>query len=233
LADSNVVKYTPTIGQMTFNAITVGATTALTTTAAHGLVIGDKVTLFNFAGANAATLNGLSFTVLTVPTATTMTIDANTAGLTITDNTDAAIGQSINKTNVIGYMAQAFRTAAQQDRNQPDWRIYVSDTIAQCYIDASLEVATGQGNAYEKEGNLVYKSKRIQVCNFFPENTILTTPVSNLWWGTDLESDLNEVEAKYMKPITLDDEYRFSAKFGSCVNYGFGRQIKMIRPNLT
>lgn len=233
LADSGVTKYTATTGQITFNAITVGATTALTSTAAHNLLIGDKVTLFNFAGADAATLNGLTFTVLTTPTTTTLTLDAVTTGLTITDNTDAAFGQSINKSNVLTYLQQAFNVSREQDRRQPDFRIYVPVHVAEAYIDKSLDVATGQGNAYEKAGNLVFKGVPLQVCNYFPENTIFTSPVSNLWFGTDLESDLNEVNTLYMKPVTGDDVYRFITKFGSCVNYGFAAQIKMIRPSLT
>jgi hypothetical protein len=43
-------------------------------------------------------------------------------------------------------------------------------------------------------------------------------------------NDQNEVIAKYMGDITLDDEYRFSAKFSSSVNYGFADGIKIYRP---
>jgi hypothetical protein len=174
-------------------------------------------------------LNGLSFNIVSL-TATVITIDAVTTGLTITDNTDAAYVNFINQTNVLSYMANAYRVSREQDRNAADFRIYVPVHIADAYVDASLAVATGQGVNYEKQNNLVYKNIPIVKCNYFPENTIFTGCVSNLHFGTDLVNDQNEVIALYMKPTTGDDVYRFSAKFSSSVNYGFAAGLKMYRP---
>jgi hypothetical protein len=230
-ADSGVTKYSlNSVGsQLTVTAMAVGSTTTLTVSSTTGLYVGDKITCKNFAGADAATLNGLSFNI-TALTATVITIDAVTTGLTITDNTDAAYVNFINQTNVLSYMANAFRVSREQDRTAADFRIYVPIHIADAYIDASLAVATGQGVNYEKQNNLVYKNIPIVKCSYFPENTIFTACVSNLHFGTDLVADQNEVIAKYMGDVTLDDEYRFSAKFSSSVNYGFPAGIKMYRP---
>jgi len=229
-ADSGVSKYATTTGQATVNAITVGATTALTTVAAHNLNVGDKVYCKGFAGADAATLNTLTFTVQTVPTTTTLTIDAVTTGLTITDNTDTATLQFINKSNVLTYFESIFSLSREQDRKAGDFKLYVPVHVADAYIGKSLDVSSGQGYNYEKDGNLVYRNIPVVQCNYFPENTIFASPTSNLHFGTDLVADQNEVIAKYMGDVTLDDEYRFSAKFSSSVNYGFAAQIKMYRP---
>jgi hypothetical protein len=228
IADSGVTKYATTTGELTPTAVSVGATTTLTVASATTVNVGDKVYCKLFTGADAATLNLLTFTVLST-TATTIVIDAVTTGLTITTGGTTRI-QFINASNVLTYMANAFRVSREQDRTAADFRIYVPIHIADAYVDASLAVATGQGVNYEQQNNLVYKGIPIVKCSYFPENMIFTSCVSNLHFGTDLVNDQNEVIAKYMGDITLDDEYRFSAKFSSSVNYGFADGIKIYRP---
>lgn len=228
-ADSGVTKYKST--PFTVTAISVGATTTLTVASTANLNVGDKVTCLNFAGADAATLNALSFTILTIPSATTFTIDATTTGLTITDNTDAALVYFINKSNVISLLETMIRVTPDQVKKAPDFGIYIPIHVADSYQDALLAAGVGGGlNVYQNEYGYVYKGHQIFVQPYFDANTILTTRVGNLFFGTDLVSDQNEVEALYMKPITMDDEYRYSAKFSSCVNYGYASQMKMLYP---
>lgn len=228
-ADSGVTKYKST--PFTVTAISVGATTTLTVASTANLNVGDKVTCLNFAGADAATLNALSFTILTIPSATTFTIDATTTGLTITDNTDAALVYFINKSNVISLLETMIRVTPDQVKKAPDFGIYIPIHVGDSYQDALLAAGVGGGlNVYQNEYGYVYKGHQIFVQPYFDANTILTTRVGNLFFGTDLVSDQNEVEALYMKPITMDDEYRYSAKFSSCVNYGYASQMKMLYP---
>lgn len=72
----------------TITAIALGFPTILTSVA-HGLSNGDVVTLANFAGADAATLNGETPVVKNI-TDDTFAVEIDTTGKTITDNTDAA-----------------------------------------------------------------------------------------------------------------------------------------------
>jgi hypothetical protein len=82
----------------TVSGIAVGFPTILTSTA-HGLSNGDVVTLANFAGADAATLNGNNYVVQNV-TANTFAVDVNTTGLAITDNTAAATATPVAFTQI-------------------------------------------------------------------------------------------------------------------------------------
>jgi hypothetical protein len=79
---------TGTGGAVTITDISVGYPTILTAVA-HGLTAGDVVALADFAGADAATLNGESAVVQFVTT-DTFAVRIDTTGDTITDNTDAA-----------------------------------------------------------------------------------------------------------------------------------------------
>jgi len=75
-------------GAVTLTDMTLSNPTILTK-ASHGLSNGDVVTLANFAGADAATLNGQVAVVHSVTT-DTFAVDIDTTGKTITDNTNAA-----------------------------------------------------------------------------------------------------------------------------------------------
>ena len=75
-------------GAETITVMTLSNPTILTSVG-HALVNGDIVTLANFAGADAATLNDKVAVVRNV-TDDTFAVDIDTTGLTITDNTDAA-----------------------------------------------------------------------------------------------------------------------------------------------
>lgn len=228
-ADSAVSKYKST--PLTITAITVGATTTLTTASTANLNVGDKITCLNFAGADADTLNGLSFSITSITSATVFVIDAVTTGLTITDNTDAALAYYINKSNVISYLETMIRVTPEQVVRAADFGIYIPIHMANSFQDALLAAGVAGGlNVYQNEYGWQYKGHQIFVQPYFDANTILTTRVGNLFFGTDLVSDQNEVNAIYMKPVTMDDEYRYSAKFSSCVNYGYATQMKMLYP---
>jgi hypothetical protein len=121
------------------------------------------------------------------------------------------------------------RVSSEAVVESPDFRIYVPVHVANAYIDANIAAGLSGSTSWERNGQLVYKDKVIAKQKFFPENTIFASRVGNLYFGTDLVSDQNEVTAKYMKETTLDDVYRYSAKFSSSVNYGFASQIKMVR----
>lgn len=89
---------TGTGSAVTITAMTLSNPTILTA-AAHGLSNGDVVALANFAGADAATLNGQSAVVKSVTT-NTFAIDIDTTGLTIDDNTDAATATPSSYTQI-------------------------------------------------------------------------------------------------------------------------------------
>ena len=228
-ADSAVSKYDAATGALTPNSITVGATTTLGFAAAVTTVnVGDHVYCKTFTGADAATLNGLTFEVLSV-SGSSIVINAVTTGLTITTGANTRL-KFINSSNVLTYFANIFRSTSQAVLNAPDFRFYAGDHVCDAYIDANIAAGLSGSTSWEKEGILYFKGKQIARQHYFPENTILTSRVGNLWFGTDLVSDQNEVSALYMKPQTMDDVYRYSAKFSSSVNYGYASQIKMVRP---
>jgi hypothetical protein len=84
----------------TITAIALGFPTILTSVA-HALSNGDVVALSDFAGTDAATLNGQTAVIRNV-TDDTFAVDIDTTGLTITDNTDAAEATPLALTTIAG-----------------------------------------------------------------------------------------------------------------------------------
>lgn len=82
----------------TITVMTLSNPTILTSVA-HGLVDGDVVTLANFAGADAATLNAQVVAIRSVTT-DTFAVDIDTTGLTIDDNTNTATATPVAWTAV-------------------------------------------------------------------------------------------------------------------------------------
>jgi len=89
---------TGTGGAVTITEMTLSNPTILTA-AAHGLSNGDVVTLANFAGDDAATLNN-KVCVVTNVTTDTFAVDIDTTGKTIGDNTDAATATPVALTEI-------------------------------------------------------------------------------------------------------------------------------------
>jgi len=79
---------TGTGGAKTITEISLGNPTILTC-ASHGLSDGDVVAAADFAGDDAADINGNTYVVM-YATTNTFAIDLDSTSLTITDNTDAA-----------------------------------------------------------------------------------------------------------------------------------------------
>lgn len=230
--DSTVKKLYTSTGELTPTGITVGTTTVITVTATN-LYPGDYVYAKSFTGADNANINsantGNQYLVLD-KTATTITIELDTAGDTITTGASTRL-QFINRTNVIGYLQAHINLTAQKYRNQPDFQIYIHDHIGRAYLDASSELGAGQGKAYQDEYGLIFNGKRLAIMPYFEPNTIFSSPIGNLWFGTDLHADFNEITTKFMGDVTLDRKYRYSARFSSSVNFGFGTQITITYPH--
>lgn len=232
-ADSAVKKLSTSTGELTPTGITVGSTTVITVTATN-LFPGDYVYAKSFTGADAADINssstGEQYLVLD-KTATTITIELDTTGLTITTGASTRL-QFINKTNVIAYLSSHMNLTNQKYRKQKDWNFYVHDHIARAYIDAVGALnAAAIANSYADETGLVFNKKRINVMPYFEPNMIFSSPVGNLWFGTDLLADFNEIWTKFMGDVTGDRKYRYSARFASSVNFGFGTQITLTYPH--
>lgn len=80
---------------------------------------------------------------------------------------------------------------------------------------------------------MMYQGWEIGVAPGLAANTMLFYQKSNVWFGTNKESDWNQIKVLDMEDNDLSENIRFSAKFYAAVQYGFGDEIAAYGPGLS
>ena len=121
------------------------------------------------------------------------------ADSTVVDVTAATVTAS----NVIAQMGAVVDAASKASLGQADLTLYVSTNVARAYIRALGGFGTsGLGAAgidnkgtswYSNNQQLTFEGIPVFVANGMGNNKMILTPKSNLFWGTGLADDRNEV----------------------------------------
>jgi len=227
--DSAVKKMTSSVGQLAISGISIASNGIVTVASTANLKTGDKVTIV---GANAATLcggtsiNGQTFSI-TIVSATTFSLGVATTG---TATTSAGFVQFINQSNVIEVLSVMYNSLPDAIKHNPQFSFFVPMHIADAYRLAQSSVATGAGSWFSTDKGLNFLGKPLAEMPYFRPNTVVATLKSNLYFGTDLLSDMNQVQVVDMRASTADQKVRYRSAFSSDVNYAFAEQIMMYRP---
>ena len=121
------------------------------------------------------------------------------ADSTVVDVTAA----TVTSANVIAQMGAVVDAASKASLGQADLTLYVSTNVARAYIRALGGFGTsGLGAAgidnkgtswYSNNQQLTFEGIPVFVANGMGNNKMILTPKSNLFWGTGLADDRNEV----------------------------------------
>lgn len=139
----------------------------------------------------------------------------------------AAVAGGVNAGNVItelGRVVDAIPTAVY---GKEDLRLYISSNIARAYTRALGGFASGgQGaNGYDNKGtnqvlgNLFFDGVQIVVSKGMADNTMIAAEKSNLFFGTGLLSDQNEVRVIDMAETDGSQNIRVVMRFTAGVQY--------------
>lgn len=103
--------------------------------------------------------------------------------------------------------------------------LYMSNDVWEKFMFASAAAGNGW---YTYGGPEVPKSYlgmyQIVVCGGLPANTILFMRKSNVWFGTNLVSDWNNIQVVDMGQFA-ENNVRFAAQFFGAAQYGIGSEI--------
>lgn len=127
--------------------------------------------------------------------------------------------------NIIAQMTLAYAGIPASVLAAPDLTIFVSTATAALYKLAQATVATGNGSYFVGDKPLDFLGIKIVASKSFPANKIVIAQAANLWFGTDLMSDFEDVMILPMKSVTGAPEVRFIAEFKFGVQYGVGSEI--------
>ena len=163
-------------------------------------------------------------------TAFSASIAAGGAGAVLPALTGSAIDSgSITSANVLNKLNNVVNTIPSAVYGKEDLLIYVGTSVAKAYQQALAGGAVGangwndQLNVGEKPFN--FNGIEIVLCPGMSDSKIVAAQKSNLFFGTGLLSDHNEVRVLDMANLDGSQNYRIIMRYTAGVQFGIGSDI--------
>ena len=143
-------------------------------------------------------------------------------------------GTSVDASNVIAQLGLIVDAIPSSVYGKEDLYIYVSQNIARAYVRAlggfgsSGLGANGVNNAgttWYNGGDLAFDGVKLFVCSGLADNTAMAAQKSNLFFGTGLLSDHNEVKVLDMADLDGSQNVRFVMRYTAAVQYAIVEEI--------
>jgi len=134
------------------------------------------------------------------------------------NNGITTLAGAITKANVQTEIEKVLDAVPVALRRKKDLVFGVSANVALAYEQAliSAGISNGLGGA---EMNLAYGSQKITVMDGLPDNTFVVYQVKNLYFGTGLMADHNEIRIKDMDESDLSGNVRLKMVYTGAVQY--------------
>tara|TARA_R100000541_G_C1894634_1_gene83830 strand:- start:542 stop:1489 length:948 start_codon:yes stop_codon:yes gene_type:complete len=162
-----------------------------------------------------------------------------TADATVIDVTGVSTGAGgVTSANVIAELGKVTDAMPAALYGKPDVRLYVAQNVYKAYVRALGGFgADGLGaNGYEGKGNnqsisgLMFDGVQIFLAQGLDPNYMYLAETSNIFFGTGLLSDHNEVKVLDMSDLDGSQNVRFVMRFTAGVQHGFGSDIVLYTP---
>ena len=167
-------------------------------------------------------------------TATAGEFDGFTALLAADADVIDVTGTTVTAANVIAELGKVVDAIPTSVYGKEDLYIYVSQNIARAYVralggfGASGLGANGVNNAgttWYNGGDLAFDGVKLFVCSGMPDNDMVAAQKSNLFFGTGLLADHNEVKLIDMADLDGSQNVRVVMRFTAGVQHGIGADI--------
>jgi|TARA_R110001592_G_scaffold232835_4_gene490335 hypothetical protein len=143
-------------------------------------------------------------------------------------------GAAITSANVIAELGSVVDAIPPSLYGQEDLYLYVSQNVARAYVRAlggfgaaglGANGSNSMGTQWWNNGSLSFDGVKIFVANGLADDHIVAAEKSNLYFGTGLLSDHNEVKVIDMGDLDGSQNVRVIMRFTSAVQYGIGSDI--------
>lgn len=161
-----------------------------------------------------------------------------TADANVLDVASPASG-GIDSSNVITELGKVVDTIPSKIYRKPDLTMYVAQNVMRAYIRALGGFgASGLGaNGFDGKGNnqvisepLYFDGVKIFCAEGLADSYVMVAQASNLWFGTGLLSDHNEIRLIDTSETLGDDNVRFVMRYSAGVQYGIGSEVVLYTP---
>ena len=154
-----------------------------------------------------------------------MTADSDVIDVTATTVTAA------NVITELGKVVDAIPAALY---GKEDLTIYVPQNVAKAYVRALGGFGTSglgangvdnKGTMWYGNGDLFFDGIKVVMCNGLPSNKMVAAQASNMFFGTGLLNERNEVRVLDMADLDGSDNIRVILRFFAGVQYGIGADV--------
>jgi hypothetical protein len=154
-----------------------------------------------------------------------MTADSDVIDVTATTVTAA------NVITELGKVADAIPSALY---GKEDLQIFVPQNVAKAYVRALGGFGTSglgangvdnKGTMWYGQGDLFFDGIKVVMCNGLPSNKMVAAQASNMFFGTGLLNERNEVRVLDMADLDGSDNIRVILRFFAGVQYGIGADV--------
>jgi len=141
--------------------------------------------------------------------------------------------------NVIAELGKVVDLIPASLYGKEDLYLYVSQSVARDYVRAlggfgasglGSNGTNNMGTQWFNNGSLSFDGVKIFVCNGMTNDYMMAAQKSNLYFGTGLLSDQNEIKVIDMADIDGSENVRVVARFTATVQYGVGAEIVLYTP---
>ena len=157
-----------------------------------------------------------------------------TLALADADVIDVASHAAVTASNVIDKLGSIVDVIPSAIYGKEDLYLYVSSNIARAYVRAlggfgssglGANGVNNQGTQWWNNGALTFDGVKIFVAQGMADDTAMAAQKSNLYFGTGLLSDHNEVKLLDMSDLDGSQNVRCIMRYTSGVQYGIGSDI--------
>ena len=157
-----------------------------------------------------------------------------TADATVVD----VVGTTVTAANVIDELGKVVDAIPAALYGAEDLNLYVAQNVYRAYVRALGGFASagvgangvgGQGTN-QALGNVMFDGVNVFVANGLANNYIVAAQKSNLYFGTGILNDTNEVKVLDMADLDGSQNVRVILRFTATVNYAYGSEIVLYTP---
>lgn len=143
-------------------------------------------------------------------------------------------GTTITAANVIEEMGKVVDAIPSAIYGKEDLKLYVSKNVMKAYVRAlggfgaaglGANGTDNKGTQWYDNGALSFDGVSVFMANGLADNKMVAAQTSNLYFGTGVLSDLNQVKVLDMADLDGSQNVRVIARFTAGIQYGFGGEI--------
>ena len=154
-----------------------------------------------------------------------MTADSDVIDVTAT---------TVTASNVISELGRVVDSIPSALYGKEDLQIFVPQNVAKAYVRALGGFGTSglgangvdnKGTTWYGNGDLFFDGIKVVMCNGLPSNKMVAAQASNMFFGTGLLNERNEVRVLDMADLDGSDNIRVILRFFAGVQYGIGADV--------